>query len=98
MHSTATEITTRAADGLPPLTVTFREARRISGLGLTTLWLLAREHQIETVRVGRRTLITYRGLARLLLPAEPAAPQPRSRGRPTKRPASAILPASRAGQ
>jgi hypothetical protein len=67
-----------------PLAVTFPVARRISGLGLTTLWRLARERRIETVRVGRRTLITYRTLAQLLLPDAADAPQPRPRGRPTK--------------
>jgi hypothetical protein len=44
---------------------------------------LARDRRIETVRVGRRTLITYRSLARLLLPPEPEAPR-RKRGRPPK--------------
>jgi len=52
-----------------PLALTFRRAREISGLGLTTLWRLARERRIETVRIGRRTLITYRSLSRLLTPA-----------------------------
>jgi hypothetical protein len=69
---------------VPPLAVTFASARQISGLGLTTLWRLARERQIETVRVGRRTLITYRSLARLLLPEAADTPQPRRRGRPRK--------------
>jgi hypothetical protein len=83
MHATDTITTTRAADAVPPLAVTFATGQRISGLGLTTLWRLARERQIETVRVGRRTLITYRSLARLLLP-DNASAQPRGRGRPPK--------------
>jgi hypothetical protein len=77
MHESTTETNTasRAADAVPPLAVTFATGQRISGLGLTTLWRLARERQIETVRVGRRTLITYRSLARLLLP-DNASTQP----------------------
>jgi hypothetical protein len=74
-----------AAETVPPLAVTFPHARHISGLGLTTLWKLAREHRIETVRIGRRTLITYRSLERLLLPFEPSnGLEPRRRGRPRK--------------
>jgi hypothetical protein len=72
--------------GLPPLAVTFPTARQISGLGFTTLWKLAREGRLEVVRIGRRTLITHRSLARLLLPPEPDPLQPRRRGRPRKVP------------
>jgi hypothetical protein len=77
MHATENDITR-------PLAVTFATARQLSGLGLTSLWRLARERQIETVRVGRRTLITYRSLARLLLPEVSETPQSRPRGRPRK--------------
>jgi hypothetical protein len=69
-----------------PIAVTFATARNISGLGLTTLWKLGKQHRIELVRVGRRTLITYRSLERLLLP-QPSpvdASERRRRGRPRK--------------
>lgn len=79
-------VTGRAPETLPPLAVTFPTARQLSGLGLTTLWRLARERQIEVVRIGRRTLITYRSLARLLLQPAPEPPQRRRRGRPPKYP------------
>ena len=74
--------------GVKPLTVTFQTARCISGLGLTTLWGLAKAKRIDVVRVGRRTVITYASLERLLSPggAQPAHGQvaaPR-RGRPPK--------------
>jgi hypothetical protein len=67
------------------LTVTFASAQKITGLGLTTLWKLAKESRIEIVRIGRRTLITYPSLEKLLLP-EPASSTPphRRRGRPPK--------------
>lgn len=72
---------------LKPLAVTFSTAAKVSGLGLTSLWKLAKESRIEIVRVGRRTLITYRSLEKLLLPELMAcSPQPQSRGRPRKAP------------
>jgi hypothetical protein len=78
-------ITGRASgDDLEPLAVTFKVASRITGLGLTTLWKLAKENRIEIVRVGRRTLPTYRGLKRLLLLEPTNTQQPRRRGRPLK--------------
>ena len=49
-----------------PLTVSFQTARQLSGLGLTTLWALAKANRIELVRIGRRTLITYASLEKLL--------------------------------
>ena len=51
---------------LKPLTVTVATARRISGLGNTTLWALIRDRRLQTVRIGRRTLINYRSLEILL--------------------------------
>jgi hypothetical protein len=70
-----------------PLTVTFAIAKKISGLGLTTLWALAKERRIQTVRVNRRTLITFRSLEALLIPS-PAPKNARGcRGRPSKLPA-----------
>jgi hypothetical protein len=77
MHVTENDITR-------PLAVTFATARQLSGLGLTSLWRLARERRVETVRIGRRTLITYRSLARLLLPEAGDTPYPSRRGRPPK--------------
>ena len=53
---------------LKPLTVTVATARRISGLGNTTLWALIRDRRLQTVRIGRRTLINYRSLEILLEP------------------------------
>lgn len=49
-----------------PLTVSFQAARQLSGLGMTTLWALAKGKRIELVRIGRRTLITYASLEKLL--------------------------------
>jgi excisionase family DNA binding protein len=54
--------------GTNPLTVTVATARRISGLGNTTLWALIKDRKLETVRIGRRRLITFRSLEALLTP------------------------------
>jgi hypothetical protein len=87
MDTTANVSTPGGTDTVTPLTITFATAREISGLGLTTLWGLARDRRIETVRVGRRTLITYRSLARLLLPEQTDESRRARRGRPRKAPA-----------
>lgn len=52
---------------LKPLAVSFQTARQLSGLGLTTLWALAKAKRLELVRVGRRTLIKFASLEKLLL-------------------------------
>lgn len=49
-----------------PITVTVASAKRISGLGNTTIWKLIKENRLERVRIGRRSLITYRSLMALL--------------------------------
>jgi hypothetical protein len=70
-----------------PLTVTVATARKLSGLGNTTLWGLIKERKLDTVHVGRRTLIVYRSLEALLAPClTTSPPMPRQRrGRPSGR-------------
>ena len=51
-----------------PITVTIPTARNISGLGNTTIWALIKAGKLETVSVGRRRLIIFRSLERLLSP------------------------------
>jgi hypothetical protein len=68
-----------------PITVTIRTARDISGLGNTTIWALIKAGKLESLLVGRRRLITYRSLERLLSPPPTgASAQQRRRGRPPK--------------
>jgi excisionase family DNA binding protein len=57
-----------APKGVKPLTVTVATARKVSGLGNTTVWALIKTGKLEVVRVGRRTLVTYRSLEKLLTP------------------------------
>ena len=74
-----------------PLTVTFPTAKKISGLGLTTLWKLGKEGRIKLVRVGRRTLIWFPSLKILLTPQAASEPEPRrKRSRPRKRADGAV--------
>jgi hypothetical protein len=73
---------------LKPLNVTFQVAKQMTGLGMTTLWALAKTERIQIVRVGRRTLINFASLERLLSVAAPQSgasqlAMPR-RGRPPK--------------
>jgi hypothetical protein len=71
--------------GAIPLTVTVAIARKLSGLGNTTIWALIKSQKLESTSIGRRRLILYRSLERLLS-LEPAeiTPQRRRRGRPSK--------------
>ena len=73
--------------GTKPLPVTVATARKLSGLGNTTIWALIKDQTLETVHVGRRTLITFRSLEALLAPCLTSQPRPhRRRGRPRKAP------------
>jgi excisionase family DNA binding protein len=65
-----------------PLTTTVATARRLSGLGNTTVWRLISDGTLASVTIGRRRLIVYESLRRLLAPDQ--QPQPRPRGRPRK--------------
>ncbi len=72
-----------------PLTpLHFRPQRASPGLGLTTLWALAKAKRIAVVRVGRRTLIHFASLEHLLAPgtSPPANNKllPRRRHKPSK--------------
>ena len=52
-----------------PITVTIPTTRQISGLGNTTVWKLIAEKKLATVRVGKRRLVLYDSLERLLTPS-----------------------------
>jgi hypothetical protein len=74
----------RAALDWKPLTITIATARRVSGLGNTKIWELIKDRKLETVRIGRRTLVTYRSMEALLAPDPRLEPKPHRRGRPRK--------------
>jgi hypothetical protein len=94
---------TTARDGREPITITVPETKRLSGLGHTKLWELIGDGTLETVSVGRRRLVIYASLCKLLTPetsghdgprfdqktAGQSLQQPRRRrGRPGKVPAN----------
>lgn len=49
-----------------PIAVTVRQARQLSGLGNTKLWELIKQEKLKTVAIGRRRLVLYSSLERLL--------------------------------
>lgn len=48
------------------LAVTVKTARKITGLGNTTLYRLIKERKLETVSIGRRRLVKYASLQALV--------------------------------
>jgi hypothetical protein len=81
---------TKSSD-LEPLAVSVGRACQLSGFGPTSIWAFLRDGRLEPVRVPgvRRTLISFRSLAKLLGPPAALEPQPRrKRGRPRKIPAT----------
>jgi hypothetical protein len=77
---------------LEPLAVTVGRACELSGFGPTSIWAFLRDGRLEAVRVPgvRRTLISFRSLAKLLAPSTALELPPRRRGRPRKR--AAVVP------
>lgn len=74
------------ADGaIKPLTITIATTCELSGLGATTIWKLIKERKLETVHVGRRTLVTFCSLETLLAPSSKLNPNSVSRALPRKR-------------
>jgi hypothetical protein len=65
-----------------PIAVTVNTACRLGGFGPTTCWRLIADGTLQTVCIGRRRLVLYNSLVRLLTPST-EAPR-RKRGRPRK--------------
>jgi excisionase family DNA binding protein len=54
----------------PTLAVTIREAQRATGLGRTSINNLLQSGQLRRVKVGKRTLIPFEDLQKLITSAE----------------------------
>lgn len=54
-------------EDLEPISVRIATAVKLTGIGRSTLYELIGSGEIETVKVGRSTLIPYRSLKRLIL-------------------------------
>lgn len=51
-----------------PTTISIKETKKESGLSHTTVYKLIKEGKLQTVKVGRRHLVVYASLKRLLTP------------------------------
>jgi excisionase family DNA binding protein len=51
---------------LEPIATSINDACRLTGLGRTTLYALINAKRIETVKLGRRTLVKTSSLRRLM--------------------------------
>jgi hypothetical protein len=68
MSIPSTGLSRHELHGQRPLTVTIDTARKLSGLGSTKIWELIKDRKLDTVSIGRRRLIVYASLQRLLSP------------------------------
>jgi excisionase family DNA binding protein len=51
-----------------PLAVSVKTACRLLGIGNTKMWELIRNGRVQTAPLGRKRLVIYRSLERLLAP------------------------------
>jgi excisionase family DNA binding protein len=58
----------------PLLTLTVQEALRATGLGRTTLYKLISSGRVRRVKVGKRTLVRYDDLQKLVAPEDCTMP------------------------
>jgi excisionase family DNA binding protein len=59
----------------PRLSLTMREALRATGIGRSTLYKLIAAGQVRRVKIGKRVLIPFDDLQKLLAPEDCAMPQ-----------------------
>ena len=79
----------KAENSRDPITVTIRQACKLTGLGPTTLWNLRKAGRLKTAQIPGvdRALILYDSLHELVNPSAQTLPPRRGRGRPRKFPA-----------
>ena len=75
--------TARSASGTPlrvldrpgakPIAVTIPDARRLTGLGTTTIYQLISQAKLKSVAIGRRRLVIYASIEELLQTSDEAA-------------------------
>ncbi len=51
---------------MEPITTTIEGAKRATGLGTTTIYALISDGKLETVKVGRRTLVKTKSIRAML--------------------------------
>jgi excisionase family DNA binding protein len=65
--TTTPELVSRDVQDARPLAVSVKMACKLVGVGNTTMWALIKNGRVKTVRIGRRRLIIYTSLERLLI-------------------------------
>lgn len=60
------EVTGKAFEAIDPLAVTVNRAAELSGLGVSTVWALIKDGKLESTSVGRRRLVIFTSIKRLL--------------------------------
>ena len=70
VHSDSLNYAESQVNTTTPITVTVADARKLTGLGHTTIWKMISEDELETVCVGRRRLILYDSLKKRLQPTD----------------------------
>jgi hypothetical protein len=56
--------------GMKPLTVSVKTARALLDLGNTKMWELIKDGRVDTVSFGRKRLVVYESLEKLLKPTK----------------------------
>ena len=80
--------TSKTTHRLTPLAVTIAQACNLTGLGETTIYLLLKYGTLRSTHVGKRRLVIYESIQKLIEQGAPttASPAPRRPGRPRKHP------------
>jgi hypothetical protein len=51
---------------LPPLAVPVKVAAQLIGVGRSTLWVLIKQQEVETISIGRKRLVLHASLQALI--------------------------------
>jgi excisionase family DNA binding protein len=57
-----------ASSGMKPLAVPVNTASKLLGVGNTKMWELIKDGRVQTISIGRRRLVIYDSLERLVKP------------------------------
>jgi hypothetical protein len=55
-----------SASSMKPLSVPVKTARELLGIGNTKMWELIKEQRVQTITLGRRRLVVYASLEKLI--------------------------------
>jgi hypothetical protein len=66
MSISSTAASHNAAQAMKPLAVPVKTARGLLGIGNTKMWELIKDHRVDTIRIGRKRLVVYDSLEKLV--------------------------------